>query len=145
MKRILAGLAFVLALTLGADAFAQQTPSATPAQTTTQTTSHPPATALEPPPAPPSPAPHGRWVYTAQYGWLWVPDGATSVSVDDVPYVYLYTPAYGWTWYVSPWGWGPYFVGDWVARPWHPYVWHGWVAAPHVVVRLGPGRWHHRW
>lgn len=94
--------------------------------------------------APATPLPHGQWVYTSEYGWIWVPEGATTVAVDDVPYVYLYTPEYGWTWYVSPWGWGPFYVGEWVARPWHPRVWHGWVAAPHVTVRLGPMRWYRR-
>jgi hypothetical protein len=167
MKRVLTGLAFGLALTLGGSAFAQQTQSGTPAQnqTTSQNptnasatpptpltapspappTPPTPALAAPPPAPPPTPAPRGHWTYTADYGWLWIPDGATAVAVDDVPYVYLYTPAYGWTWYVSPWGWGRYYVGDWVLHPWRPHVWHGWVAAPHVVVRLGPGGWHHRW
>jgi hypothetical protein len=56
--------------------------------------------------------------------------------------VYLYTPRYGWNWYVSPWGYGPYHYGIWVQHPWHPYGWHGgWVAAPHVSVRIG-GHYH---
>jgi hypothetical protein len=165
MKRVLASLAFVLALTLGEGAFAQQTQPGTPAQTTPQNVTNaaaapatpltapspapptPPAPTLTAPatPPPPAPAPRGHWTYTAEYGWLWIPDGSTTVAVDDVPYVYLYTPAYGWTWYVSPWGWGPYYVGNWVLHPWRPHVWRGWVAAPHVVVRLGPRGWHHRW
>ncbi len=50
----------------------------------------------------------------------------------------MYTPAYGWTWYVSPWGVGPYYYGAWVRHPWHPLGWRGgWVAHPHVFVRLG--------
>lgn len=86
--------------------------------------------------------PTGRWVYADGYGWMWVPNDAGSVVVEEVPYVYLYTPRYGWTWYVSPWGYGPYHYGIWVRHPWHPYGWrYGWVARPHVVVRAG-GHYH---
>ena len=82
----------------------------------------------------------GSWVYADGYGWMWVPREAGRVLVDDVPYVYLYTPMYGWTWYVSPWGPGPYYYGVWVHHPWRPVGWHGgWVARPHVVVRIGGG------
>ncbi len=117
-----------------------------------------PATSL-PPGAPPAPTeapaqgapapnaplvysyPTGQWVYLSGYGWSWVPEGATTVDMEGVPYAYLYTPAYGWTWYVSPWGGGPYRYGLWVRHPWHPVGLHGyWVAHPHVVVRLGRGR-----
>lgn len=143
MKRAVNALAFVLALAVGGTAFAQEARSTTSSRISTQQTQ--PTPPAPPAPASPAPAPRGHWVYTSEYGWIWVPDGTTTVAVDDVPYVYLYTPAYGWTWYISPWGWGPYYVGDWVWHAWHPHVWHGWVASPHVVVRLGPGGWHRRW
>lgn len=86
--------------------------------------------------------PGGQWVYTADDGWIWVPNDASMAPIDDVPYVYLYTATYGWTWYVSPWGWGPYRYGAWVRHPWRPAGWRGgWVARPHVVVRLhGPSQ-----
>src|SRR5512140_1385165 len=46
--------------------------------------------------------PPGQWVYTDQYGWVWMPygDAYTSVPADGYgePYMYLYEPAYGWTW-----------------------------------------------
>jgi hypothetical protein len=116
------------------------------ADTSTSTPTPPP-----PPPAPVAQAdapppetqwsyayPTGRWVYTVDHGWIWVPSGATTTVIDEVPYVYLYTPASGWTWYVSPWGLGPYHYGTWVVRPWRPVAWPGaWVAHPHVVVQLG--------
>jgi len=87
---------------------------------------------------------NGHWVYTATYGWLWVPEGATTSVVDGVPYAYLYTPAYGWTWYISPWGPGAYRYGIWVRHPWFPTGWRGpWVAHPRIVVRLG-GHGHRR-
>ncbi len=80
----------------------------------------------------------GEWVYTSENGWIWVPAGAVTMDAEGVPYTYLYTPASGWTWYLSPWGWGPYHYGPWVRHTWRPSGWHGgWVAHPHVVVRLG--------
>jgi hypothetical protein len=80
----------------------------------------------------------GQWVYTPDYGWVWVPAGTVSQDAEGVPYSYLYTPTYGWTWYVSPWGVGPYYYGGWVRHPWHPVGWRGgWVAQPRVFVRLG--------
>jgi hypothetical protein len=84
--------------------------------------------------------PEGQWVYAANRGWIWVPAGAATTDVDGVPYAYLYVPAYGWTWYVSPWGWGPYHYGGWVARPWLPLGWHrGWVMRPGAGFRIGMG------
>lgn len=114
-----------------------------PAQgTTTEGTaapaqSAPVYTGTAPPPGVPAVPAQGQWVYTDQYGWIWVPEGATTVYVQEQPYVYLYTPVYGWTWYGSPWGPGRYYYGPWVHHVWGaPRVWHrgGWYA-PHVVVR----------
>jgi hypothetical protein len=57
----------------------------------------------------------GQWVWSDQYGWMWVPAEATPLEVQGEPYVYLYTRSYGWTWFDSPWGWyGP--AGGWGAR-----------------------------
>jgi hypothetical protein len=159
MKTMVAGLgALVLGLGLSSTALAQEQPAPPP----------PPAQVQEapPPPAPPAPQaswvrayPTGQWVYTSDYGWVWVPAGSATTMVDGVPYAELYTPAYGWTWYVSPWGFGPYHYGSWVVHPWRPVGWRGgWVAHPGVAVRLGVprvgvgvrvggyhgGGWHHR-
>lgn len=80
------------------------------------------------------PFPGGQWVYTAEYGWLWIPETSSPVAVDGVPYVFLYTPAYGWTWYVCPWGFGSFFYGAWVRHAWHPAGWHhGFIAHPRVI------------
>ena len=140
MKQMIAGLgSLLLGATLGSTAYAQEQ------------TAPPPDTQQAPPLAEPAPAPApaaqtvytyatGSWVYAADRGWVWIPNGATPSVIDGVPYTYLYTPAYGWTWYVSPWGWGPYHYGAWVSHPWRPYGWRGgWVAHPHVAVRLGVG------
>jgi hypothetical protein len=123
MKTLATLSASSLILLAGANAFAQEAPPATeegppdqapppaPSQDQTQT-----------PAQPTSPAPQagGQWVYTAQYGWVWVPSDASTTTVGEQPYAYLYTPSYGWTWYNSPWGFGaPYFYGP---RVWgHPY------------------------
>jgi hypothetical protein len=59
----------------------------------------------------------GQWVYTSQYGWVWMPYGTRytyeGTAADTNPYAYVYYPSYGWTWLVAPWVWGwgtyPYF------------------------------------
>lgn len=56
----------------------------------------------------------GQWVYTAQYGWVWMPYGSQYVYEPTYegtyPYSYVYYPASGWIWVASPWvyGWGPW-------------------------------------
>jgi len=103
----------------------------------------PPETLPSPPPQkPPPPAqpPSGQWVYTAQYGWVWMPhaDAYTYVPPGGYgePYAYVYGPSFGWTWVVAPWiwGWGPW-PSFGVVGPRH-YGWygHGWWR--------DPGRWH---
>jgi hypothetical protein len=67
-------------------------------------------------PAPSQPAPTaGQWVYTAQYGWVWMPYG--SQYVDEAgPCAYVFAVGFGWRWVAAPWVWGwgayPYF-GVW--------------------------------
>ena len=59
----------------------------------------------------------GQWVYTTEYGWLWMPYGDQytheGVASDANPYTYAYYPSYGWMWLAAPWVWGwgghPYF------------------------------------
>src|SRR6202044_1548293 len=66
-------------------------------------------------------ASQGEWVYTAQYGWTWVPYGSTTTTVGGQPYVYLYAPSFGWRWLASPWGVGPFHYGAWGwGRAWGP-------------------------
>jgi hypothetical protein len=121
----------------------QATPEGSPP---TETPSPPAAK----PPAPPSStqssrgsaASSGQWVYTEQYGWVWMPYGDAYTYVppggEGEPYEYLYYPAYGWTWVVAPWVWG---FGPWpffgVVGPVH-FHWyaHGWWRSP--------WRWHYR-
>jgi len=89
--------------------------------------------------AAPAPAPvvsgPGQWVYTGQYGWVWMPYGAAYTSLpagDAYPDLYVYWPSVGWRWVEAPWVWGigprPYFGSDGWAR----YGWYG----------HGYGRWY---
>ena len=95
--------------------------------------------------------PPGQWVYTQQYGWVWMPyaDGYTSVPASGYgePSVYVYYPAYScWAWLAAPWVWGygpwPYFG---VAGP-YGFAWFGWGwwgfphAYPYAYPYAYPGR-----
>ncbi len=119
----------------------------------------PPATQPLPPPTNPVPVPPdqgpsaegavpaGQWVYTTQYGWVWMPygDAYTYAPPNGAePVMYVYYPAVGWTWVVAPWlwGWGPmpffgfygpwhfawYGRGHWYGGRWN--AWHGYRPAP---------------
>jgi hypothetical protein len=126
--------------------------------------SAPPQQMAPPPPqAAPAPqpagAPPGQWVWTTQYGWLFIPYARNYTYVSGDPQVYpeqfVYYPVYGWRWVISPWvygygpqpRWGPggvtLFV--WYARPWFRVggywgwgAWHGW--GPYRGW-IGPRRW----
>jgi translation initiation factor IF-2 len=127
-----------------------------PAPSTAPPSELPPAPQYETPPAPPvqaeAPAPPpaqaqaappaGQWVYTQQYGWIWMPysDSYTYSPPNGYgePYAYVYSPAYScWTWLAAPWVWG---FGPWpffgVFGPAH-FGWygHGWWRYP--------SRWHY--
>ena len=77
----------------------------------------PPDRIPAPPPTRPQAAPDqqlpsGQWVYTEQYGWVWMPKDDKFTHVPDgggTPSMYVYYPDAGWCWVVAPWiwGWGP--------------------------------------
>jgi hypothetical protein len=119
----------------------------------------PPTTAVPPPPhtqpieparvaqptTPLAAAPGGQWVYTTQYGWVWMAydDGYTQVVPDAaLAYQFVYYPAFGWRWVVAPW-----VLGFGAAPYWGrlgPAHFH-WYAHPRYVVPRpyrGPG-WGH--
>jgi hypothetical protein len=110
----------------------------------------PPASATRAAPATTAANVDGQWVYTKQYGWVWMPyDRAyTYVGPEGNPYMYIYYPAVGWCWLYSPWvvGWGP--VPYWGAHGPVRFAWyaHPWFRAP---IGMGPsghyhggGSWH---
>jgi hypothetical protein len=76
----------------------------------------PPSGPIQAPPAhaeaPAQPPVPGQWVYTDQYGWIWMPYGDKYTHVvpgNEPPDMYVYEPSYGWCWVAAPWiwGWGP--------------------------------------
>jgi len=133
MKTLFGTLVMITALAtfpLKAAADAQdRTPEGSSAQALQQTTqapeeppTPPPSTRPGPPPEPPppprpesrqdKPSDTGQWVYTEQYGWVWMPygDRYTHQPPDGgTPSMYVYYPEAGWCWVVAPWlwGWGP--------------------------------------
>jgi len=99
-----------------------------------QPATQPPAPPTNPPPVQAQQqAATGQWVYTQQYGWVWMPYGDQYIYSPEnatgtvYPYEYVYAPAYGWEWVTAPWiwGWGPelYFG---VRGPGHFRWYHGW-------------------
>ena len=81
-----------------------------------QPTEGPPAPPQQVPPPPEVQAPppaaqaqaqaDGQWVYTQQYGWVWMPYGAQYTyepsQAGVYPSEYVYYPSYGWTWLTAP-------------------------------------------
>jgi hypothetical protein len=69
----------------------------------------------------------GQWVYTSQYGWVYMPYGQQYVSegsgADMNAYEYVYYPGDGWRWVTAPWiyGWGP--APDYGTLGADPYLW----------------------
>jgi hypothetical protein len=86
----------------------------------------------------PVPLPSGQWVFTQEYGWLWMPHHQRYAQVIENParrfgysavaYEYVYCPVLGWHWVVAPWvlrfGAVPYWGTSgperfaWYAHPW---------------------------
>lgn len=96
----------------------------------------PPPQEIPPPPQEQQePAATGQWIFTAQYGWVWMPYGSEYIAPATIagyaPYAYIYHPFDGWVWLAAPWvyGWGvsPYFGSHGPAAfAWyHPSFWGG--------------------
>jgi hypothetical protein len=135
----------LLSFAVATGALAQtQPPTAAP---TSQPPPPPPPTAptaqpIEPPAdatsaPPPSAKVAGEWVYTTQYGWVWMPyDQQYTHVIEDsgTAYEFVFYPGFGWRWVLAPWVFGigpqPHFVHGpvrfaWYAHPWfraHPLV-----------------------
>jgi hypothetical protein len=106
----------------------------------------PPAPPSETPPyqaqeQAPSSVPPGQWVYTQQYGWIWMPysDGYTYYPPGGYgePYAYVFYPAYGWIWLAAPWVWG---YGPWPFFGVYGSVGYAWYG--HGYWRY-PAHWHY--
>jgi hypothetical protein len=87
-----------------------------------------PSSSPEPAPQPPAAGPlDGQWVYTSQYGWIWMPYDRVYTYVPDddgYPAMYVYGQTIGWRWVTAPWifGWGP--APHWGPRGRVHFVWH---------------------
>jgi hypothetical protein len=152
MARILR-LLLLLASALPVAAFAQE--DIPPSDSQELPAAEPPT---QPPPAPATPsleapAPAGQWVYTEQYGWIWMPYDAayTRAPSDGEPYMFVYGPELGWTWVAAPWVWGwgpiPYFgVYGGVRFSWWGHGWGpGWrVHRPFAFRHRYPYPLHYR-
>ena len=142
MKTLMSTLVMITTLANVSVAGVAQEPDKAPVKSSSQApaaaepATAPPTTPPPPPPAvlpkPPSeqpqgtsrqkPAEDGQWVYTEQYGWVWMPygDKYTHLPPDgSTPNMYVYYPDAGWCWVVAPWlwGWGPMpYFGLWGPR-----------------------------
>jgi hypothetical protein len=84
----------------------------------------------------------GQWVYTTQYGWVYMPYGDQYISpgtaADPSAYAYAYYPSSGWTWLSTPLvsGSGSYFPlrSAYSGR-------HLWPYGGGYSRFLGPGQW----
>lgn len=69
-------------------------------------------------------APHGRWLRTSRYGYVFVP---ASIDDDWRPYTHghwIYTAEYGWLWVSDePFGWATYHYGRWGYNPDYGWFW----------------------
>jgi hypothetical protein len=113
----------------------------------------PPADQYASPPTAVAPAaPSGQWVWTDQYGWIWMPYGTayTYLPVGAYPDMYVYFPAYGWRWCVAPWVWGigprPFFgVYGWARFGWYGRGYGRWYGFHGGPVWAGRGWGHPGW
>jgi hypothetical protein len=167
VKSRVIGALILATTTIGPAAFAQE-----PQPVDSQEMGQPPAPMPEPPPPPEAayaspagyapapvavaaPAPAGQWVYTQQYGWVWMPYGAnyTYVTATDAAYTFAYYPRFGWRWLAAPWvlsvgptpRWG--HLGPvhfaWYGRPrFHGYVAHStWYGRPEYRAPIVHATW----
>jgi len=105
-------------------------------------------------------SPPGQWVFTRQYGWLFMPFDRTytyaPVAEGGDPYMYAYYPGYGWLWLAAPWIFGigpqPYFGTygyaqyGWYGRGYYGHPWYGYhggyPGGYHGIVYSHVGAWH---
>lgn len=58
-------------------------------------------------------SPYGTWIYTQEYGYVWMPDVDESFMPYSTNGYWIYTDA-GWTWVSNyAWGWAPFHYGRW--------------------------------
>jgi hypothetical protein len=92
------------------------------------------------------PIPEGQWVFTNQYGWVFMPYAQTYtyVPATGYPFMFAYGPRYGWRWLSAPWIYGvgphPYWGTRGYAHfAWHAHPWFASGAAHRGYVHAGGG------
>ncbi len=92
--------------------------------------------------APLAPVPDGQWVFTAQYGWVWIPYASNYAyyPTADTASVYVYGPNFGWSWVSAPWIFGAGIRPYWGMRGDSRYVWY---ARPPLVRPFRPYPYYH--
>ena len=129
---------------------APTSPTPAPPRPATLAAPAPPPPPAQPAPVEPPPPNGGQWIYTSQYGWLWMPYSRdyTYVNGDGgAAYEYVYYPNGGWRWVYAPWvlGWGP--SPYWGRLGPRSYVWYSRPWFRVGVVHRGPvyhRSWHRR-
>jgi hypothetical protein len=69
----------------------------------------------------------GQWVYTVQYGWIWMAydQAYTYVSPNAaVAYAFVYDRGVGWRWVTAPWVLGVGPTPNWGVRGPGRFAWH---------------------
>lgn len=85
----------------------------------------------------------GQWVYTSQYGWVFMPyaQNYTYVPANGYPFMFVYGSGWGWRWLSAPWVFGIGPAPYWGPRGYSYFAWHAhpWFASAHrTVMRAAP-------
>jgi hypothetical protein len=93
---------------------------------------------------PPAAIPDGQWVFTSQYGWVFMPyeQAYTYVPAYGDPFMFVFYPTYGWRWLRAPWVFGVGPRPYWGSRGYVRFAWHAhpWFVRRGVVMRAPPAR-----
>ena len=78
-----------------------------------------------PPDAVPAPQQSGQWLYTQEYGYVWMPYGDQYVTQGPAgPAAYVFGAGIGWRWVAAPWLYGPRFHYWRGFYPRYRFGWH---------------------
>jgi hypothetical protein len=158
--KLFARIAALTVMAVTAGAFAQSEPPPPPPDSYGAAPSEappPPPSAVPAPPAvssapaqpvPPPPRTDGEWVYTAQYGYVWMPYGQSYTYVyGDHASMYVFYPHYGWRWVAAPWVLGVGPLPRWGVYGPRRFAWyaHPWFRGRIVYGRRYPRVYRRRW
>jgi hypothetical protein len=68
-------------------------------------------------------SPYGTWVFSNDYGYVWIPDAGPGFSPYASDGYWVFTNQ-GWTWVSNySWGWAPFHYGRWYYDPYYGHMW----------------------